>query len=305
MKTEIFSPKYAKLDKPELTKLWENYYSARAKGNGEVYRNELIENYLQIVEIITEKIHEKIPSYVELDDLMSEGTFGLIKAIEKFDPNKKVKFVTYANEKIRSSILDYLRQEDYVPRLMRSRSHQVEQAKSKLRKKLDYEPTREELIEELSKNTYLPSSTYYKNQKLKIKLKGRKKAELIMSDAESLLPIISLFHLSDNYEDMEEIEFIRNKKAPNPLYGLQRKDLRKFLEKGLTRKEKLILGLYYFNYYKGFDGNKLGVPMLEIGKIIDNLSESMVSLKHKTLMQKLKKRLTIRGLNLETCLNNL
>src|ERR1700752_4312077 len=85
-------------------------------------RNLIIEHYMHIVRFNAERIHTKLPTEVELDDLISAGMFGLIDAIEAFDQERGVKFETYCSPRVRGAILDELRSMDWVPRLVRNRS---------------------------------------------------------------------------------------------------------------------------------------------------------------------------------------
>ena len=103
---------------------------------------------------------------------------------------------------------------------------------------------------------------------------------------------------------------MKNEKAKNPSYKLQKKDFKDFLYKGLTRTEKLVLNLYYANYvrYRKDCVRQIrkwhGMPQLEIGKVL-GVKEARVSQIRSELLLKLKEELTAKGLTLETCLNNL
>ncbi len=92
----------------ELRKLWEDY-----KRNGaQRLRNELMEQYLPLVRYTAERLIQKLPQNVELEDLVSEGIFGLKDAIDNFDLSRGVKFETYCTTRIRGAILDALRSFD-------------------------------------------------------------------------------------------------------------------------------------------------------------------------------------------------
>lgn len=284
----------------ELSQLWKKYHIARTNGNGEMYKNQLIEQYLPLVKTVAKKIYQRSSPNIELDDLKSEGVFGLIKAIENFESEKNVKFEIYAEFRINGSILDYLRKVNWWPRLVKLRSNQLERAKSKLRTKLDYEPTKGQLIKELSKDSYFANPSNNTNSET---FKGKEKAKKIINEVETAQKIFSLSQIRDGNENVREGDFLENEKALNPLYEAQEKDFKDFLGKGLTREERLILDLYYSNYVRN-KGKWNGIPMREIGKIID-ISESAVSMKHTALLLKIKYKLTVRELNLEDCLNNL
>ena len=95
----------------------------------EELRNRLMENYLPLVKYNAERIHTKLPDEVDVEDLMSAGIFGLMDTIDAFDLERGIKFETYCAPRIRGAILDELRSMDWVPRLVRSRTSQVEGAK--------------------------------------------------------------------------------------------------------------------------------------------------------------------------------
>ena len=92
-----------------------------------------MEHYRYLVRYTAERLHTKLPDKVEVDDLISAGNFGLMDAIDAFDPGRGVKFETYCSPRIRGSILDELRSMDWVPRLVRARAHQLTRAKQSLR----------------------------------------------------------------------------------------------------------------------------------------------------------------------------
>src|SRR5204862_1781426 len=113
-------------------------------------RNQLMEHYLHLVKHIAQRIHVKLPREVELDDLISAGTFGLMFAVAAFDPKRKVKFETYCATRIRGAILDELRSWDWVPRLARLRAHKLVDATRELKLQSGRDPTNDELAQHLN-----------------------------------------------------------------------------------------------------------------------------------------------------------
>ena len=113
-----------RIDDPALELVWLEY---KERG-GEHLRNRLIERYLPLVRYIAERILVKLPQNVELDDLYSAGIFGLMDAVDGYDLERGVKFETYCTTRIRGSILDELRSQDWVPRLVRLKAHRLERA---------------------------------------------------------------------------------------------------------------------------------------------------------------------------------
>jgi RNA polymerase sigma factor FliA len=108
-------------------------------------REEIIHKYLHLVKYVAGRISAALPSNVEIGDLINDGVFGLIDAIEKYDDDRAVKFETYAIMRINGSILDALRSLDWVPRSIRQRAREVERAQDALESELGRVPTDEEL----------------------------------------------------------------------------------------------------------------------------------------------------------------
>jgi RNA polymerase sigma factor for flagellar operon FliA len=222
-------------------------------------RNELMESYLHLVRYNAERIHVKLPDEVELDDLMSAGIFGLMDAIDAFDLERGVKFETYCAPRIRGAILDELRSMDWVPRLVRSRAHKLETATKQLEVELGRSPTSEEIARRLR----IPMAEF----------------EKIAKDA-SAVGVVSLsrkWFETDSNKDVREIDVLEDKKGADPVREIQRKDLKELITKGLSRAERLIVILYYFEE----------MTMKEIGATLD-LSESRVSQMHSSILARLK-----------------
>jgi len=231
----------------------------------ELLRNILMENYLHLVRFNAERIHSKLPDEVELDDLMSSGTFGLMDAIAAFDMERGVKFETYCAPRIRGAILDELRSMDWVPRLVRSRSHKLEGATKQLEVELGRTPTDDEIAKRLN----LSMGEY----------------EKIAKDA-SAVGVVSLsrkWFETDSNKDVREIDILEDKRGSNPLRLIQRKDIKELITRGLSRAERLIIILYYFEE----------MTMKDIGATLD-LSESRVSQMHTSIIMRLKAQMADR-----------
>src|SRR5678815_4972089 len=143
--------------KRDIKEVWTEYKKTRS----EPLRNALMENYLHLVRYNAERIHVKLPDEVELDDLMSAGIFGLMDAIAAFDLERGVKFETFCAPRIRGAILDELRSMDWVPRLVRSRSHKLDSVSKQLEMELGRTPSEEEI----SKRLGVPAAEYDKLMK--------------------------------------------------------------------------------------------------------------------------------------------
>jgi len=102
----------------DVTPLWRRFRQSRSIE----LRNQLAEYYLPLVKVVAGRVAIGLPSHVDKDDLLSSGVFGLLDAIERFDPDRKNKFETYAGVRVRGAILDYLREKDWVPVTMRQKN---------------------------------------------------------------------------------------------------------------------------------------------------------------------------------------
>ena len=244
-----------------IAEVWEDFFLNKSEDN----RNIIMEHYLPIVKYTADRIYAKLPDKVELDDLISAGIFGLMDAIDAFDPERKVKFETYCTPRIRGSILDELRSMDWVPRLVRSRAHQLEGALQTLEAHLGRMPTEDEIASEME----LEMHEFRRLQR--------------DANATGLVSLSNKFSDGDGDKDVREIDIIEDQKSQNPLIEVQKRDLKGLLTKGLTRAERLIIILYYYEE----------MTMKEIGATLD-LSESRVSQMHSSIIARLKAQMNSR-----------
>jgi RNA polymerase sigma factor for flagellar operon FliA len=127
------------------TALWEAYQS-----DGDLTaRDRLVEEHIPLVRYLARKLWKRIHGKLELDDLVSAGTVGLINAVENFEPERGLAFSTFATPRIRGAILDHLRRWDHVPRSVRRKQRSLDQAREELAARLGRAPTRSEIAEEL------------------------------------------------------------------------------------------------------------------------------------------------------------
>src|SRR3954453_13159172 len=129
----------------ELRDLWRRYKSDGDEGA----RERLVVAYSPMVKFVAGRLGAGLPSHVEDADLISYGLVGLIGAIERFEPERGIKFETFAMTRIRGSIIDELRSLDWVPRSVRSRAREIEQAQAKLEHELQRAPNEQELADKL------------------------------------------------------------------------------------------------------------------------------------------------------------
>ncbi len=256
------TPSATKLEKKlSIERVWELFHESRQ----DCYRNLLMEHYRDLVKYAAERLHSKLPDKVELDDLVSAGIFGLMDAIDAYDPARGVKFETYCAPRIKGSILDELRSMDWVPRLVRARAHQLARATHALEMHLGRKPDENELAEELD----MDMDEFIRLQR--------------DANAASLVSLSTKCGDGDGEKDVYEIDVIKDNRSEDPLLEAQKRDLKNLLTKGLTRAERLIIVLYYYEE----------MTMKEIGATLD-LSESRVSQMHSSIVARLKAQMNTR-----------
>lgn len=231
----------------------------------ESLRNRLVERYMPLVRYNGEKIWQRLPDGVELDDLVSAGIFGLMDAIDAFDLERGVKFETYCVPRIRGAMLDELRTMDWVPRLVRSKASKLNEAKKSLEAKFGRVPTDLEIATHLE----IPVADLEKMQQ--------------EANAVGLVSLNKKWYETDSYKDVREIDVLEDKKGEDPTRRVQKTDLMRMVTKGLNRNERLIIILYYYEE----------LTMKEIGATLD-LSESRVSQMHSAIVGRLQEQLSRR-----------
>ncbi len=245
----------------DIEKLWQDFFATRS----DACRNLLMVHYAPIVKYTAERICVKLPDKVDIDDLIQAGIFGLVDAIDAFDSSRGVKFETYCTPRIRGSILDELRSLDWVPRLVRARAHQLDRARMTLEAQLGRMPTEKELASEMQMD--------------------KDEFSRLQRDA-SAIGLISLnnkFNDNEGEKEIREIDVLEDIRSVNPVTEAQKRDLKNLISKGLTRAEKLIIFLYYYEE----------MTMKEIGATLD-LSESRVSQMHSSVIDRLKSQMNSR-----------
>ena len=244
-----------------LMAVWQDY---RKKASQEV-RNMLLTHFLPLVKFNADRLAAKLPGEVELDDLISAGTFGLLDAIQAFDPDRGIKFETYCAPRIRGAILDEIRSMDWVPRLVRARARRLETATQALRAEFGRLPTDKEIAQHMG-------------------VSMRELAKIIRdAHAVSQVSFNRKWFDSDGSRQVEELDILKDPKGSNPVQQAHRRDLKSLITRGFSRTESLIVTLYYYE----------AMTMKEIGSTLD-LSESRVSQIHSSILNRLKDQLADR-----------
>jgi RNA polymerase sigma factor for flagellar operon FliA len=245
-------------DAERLEHLWNTY---KRTGDSNL-RNILIERYYPLVRYISERLLATLPKSIDLEDLVSAGLFGLMDAIDGFDLTRGIKFKTYCTTRIRGSILDELRSQDWVPRLVRLKANKIAKAYRALESKLGREPSDVEMAEEVN-----VSLDEYRSM------------------VEEAHPV-TIYSLSDKWDEnredvsLEKADILADTKSENPIESLNQRDVIEAITRNLSQKEKRIIIMYYYE----------GLTMKEIGRILD-LTESRVCQIHTNVLIRLKEQL--------------
>ena len=224
-------------------------------------RDELIGEYAPLVKYIAERLASRLPASIEVEDLISTGVLGLIDALDKFVPDKGVKFKTYAEFRIRGAMLDYLRRQDWAPRSMRRKERQLSQIFRDLEQKLKRPATHEEVAEEMGVSMDEFADILNKARGLSLLSLNRARGE-------------------EGEEEGELLDTIPDEAEHTPFEILKRQEVKDLIAKkinGLPEKERMVVSLYYYNE----------LTMKEIGVVL-NVTESRVSQLHSSALLRLK-----------------
>ena len=242
-----------------VARVWVRYKRTRT----ECLRNFLIEHYLPLVQQHAQRMSAKLPRSVNTDELVSAGTLGLMDAIESFDPALGNKFETYCSRRISGAILDELRSIDMMSRLLRQRARKLSSVTQQLWSELGRRPSDQEMADGLQMS--MPQYRQF----------------LRTAVPPSLHPL-SASRDPENPE-LDSVGIIADQRAADPAHEAQRHTLKELITRGLSRAERLIVLLYYYE----------GLTQEQIGEALD-LSESRVCQMHKLVLKRLQAHLADR-----------
>ena len=233
-------------------------------------REQIVLEHTPLIRYIVNRIAVRLPSHIDLDDLHNTGVIGLMDAVDKYDPTKDCKFKTYAEFRIRGAILDQLRSLDWVPRSVRQKSRQLEQATNAVEQRLGRPATEDEVAGTLGLQIedfhVLVNQTRGVSMVNLDDLRGQ-------GDNDQPLP-------SGNLEDVN---------AEDPFAQLKQRELTQALANGiagLPEKERLVISLYYYE----------DLNLKEIGQIL-GITESRVCQIHSKAVSRLRSRMRSAMLN--------
>jgi len=246
----------------ELRDLWRRY---KDEGDGTA-RERLVVAYSPMVKFVAGRLGAGLPSHVEDADLISYGLVGLIGAIERFEPERGIKFETFAMTRIRGAIIDELRSLDWVPRSVRSRAREIESAQAKLEHELQRAPTEAELAAKLNMS------------------EEELQSALLEIANSSVYALDELWTVSDSSGDQVSLlDTIADDSAADPQEALASTEVKDLLTEaisGLPEREQLVVALYYYE----------NLTLREIGEVL-GVTESRVSQLHTKAVMRLKSSL--------------
>ena len=248
-------------EKARADTLWERYTAEPTRE----LRDQLIVHYSPLVKYVGSRVAAGLPQNVEQADLVSYGIFGLIDALDKFDPGRGYKFETYAISRIKGAMLDELRSMDWVPRSVRTKAKRIEQANAKLEAKLGRAPSDEELARALDITTTELEATL-----AKISFVG-------------VVALDEMLSGGDRGDSMTLGDTIPDSGA-GPVGSFEVEEMRQLLAESInnmTEREKIVLTLYYYE----------GLTLADIGDVL-GVTESRVCQIHTKSVLRLRSRLT-------------
>ncbi|MCQ2589496.1 MAG: RNA polymerase sigma factor WhiG [Treponema sp.] len=249
-------------DLQEEDDLWEEFKKTKSPA----IREKFIRQYMPLVKYVAGKVAVGMPSNVEFDDLVGYGQFGLLDAINKYDTAKNVKFKTYAVTRIRGAIFDELRQIDWVPRSVRQKSREIEDAIATLESRLGRTATNAEIADSLN----MTEEDYNRTV---MKVSGT-----------SILSLNDVWYAGDDNDNMSIGNNIEAPSSLNPDIMAEREAVKKVIAEAineLPEKEKMVIVLYYHE----------DLTFKEIGEVLE-VSESRISQLHTKANLRLRAKLT-------------
>ena len=226
-------------------------------------REEMVRRYGPLVKLVVNRIAGHLPEWVDYEDLLSAGVLGLLKAIERFDPSRGVKFETYATPLIRGEVMETLRSKDWVPRGVRRRAREVARAIADLEAQLGRPPTADEIAARMG-----ISMDEYEAILADTARASLLSLEEVFAEGEDAPPVNGRPVATPDAEDID------------PLAAIEREELKRIIAAAIERlpeREKQVLALYY----------QEGMTLKEIGAIL-GVTESRACQIHSQAMARVR-----------------
>ena len=238
--------------------MWDRYRRSR----DDEARNALIVRYIPLVRLLAQKIKVTLPPCVEHGDLESAGMLGLIRSIDKYESSRGATFETFCSQRVHYAMIDHLRKEDFLPRMLRLKLHKLERLRSRLTDEFGRPPTDNELAAEMGIST--------------------QKVRRLQHDQNVSLVSLDTCVEGRDKDDTRRQKVWEDKSTATPLQFLEKQELRELIDSTLSRNERLIVMLYYYEK----------LTMRQIGEVLE-ISEARVSQIHRKVMLALRKHFAI------------
>jgi RNA polymerase sigma factor for flagellar operon FliA len=220
----------------------------------EIDRERMLLEHLPSVRFIARRLHQKLPQHVELEDLISAGTVGLMDACSRFDPGRHVQFKSFAQFRIRGAILDSLRQLDWSPRELRRKGRAVDEAGRRLTQRLGREPLQQEIAAEMELTL--------------------KQLQQLLGELDSLA--VGSLHAENEDTSLQDMDRFASTADEDPLFLCLQGETRQHLANAIERlpeKERLVLTLYY---YEELTMNEIGLILGVVESRVSQIRSSAV-----------------------------
>lgn len=242
-----------------MNEVWNQY----VKTHNAQLKDKLTEHYVHLVKLVAGRLGIYLNQYIDLDDLVGYGVLGLIDAIDKFDPDKNVKFETYASLRIRGAILDAIRKLDWIPRTLRKKQKDIDKIYIELEGKLGRTPVDQEMADAL---------------------------HISLEDYSTLLKEVNVSTLISIDENVYQFEAVKDQNAQIPERCVEEKEIKDTLARlidDLPEREKKVIFLYYYEE----------LTLKEISRVLE-VSESRVSQLHTKAVSRLRANMSKYHLSL-------
>ena len=230
-----------------LKSIWQAY---RESGTAQS-KEDLIMSCMPLVRHVANRLAAQLPPHLDREDLLEAGIYGMVDAIERYNPREDAKFETYAVLRIRGAIIDELRSRDFVPRSVRRKARQIRETRAALTADNDYTPTTSQLAEALNLN--------------------EDELNNALAEVDSIASFTSLYDQrgGDHSDSFRMLDVIPDPKSASPFQSMEVEEKKKALAtaiQGLPDQERLVITLYYYE----------GMLLKQIGELL-SVSESRIS----------------------------
>ena len=237
-----------------LTQTWKEFKKTKDPD----LRETLVKAYAPLVSRTARKVAANIPDHVDRFDLESAGMIGLVESIERFNLGAGARFETFCSARIRGAMMDELRGQDWLPRMLRIRIHKIEKTARKLELRTGREATHGELASALGLS--------------------REKVKQALTYKRATFFSLDRYRSSDTGDGVNDMKSLQDSRESDPAQSVLKEELRDVIGRKFTETEKLIVMLYYYEQ----------LTMKEIGEALD-MSESRVCQIHSKIIADLKK----------------